>query len=213
MRRIAPSVLAADFGCLADEVAQVADTGILHLDVMDGQFVPNISFGPPVIRSLGTHTDAYFDTHLMIEAPGRYVEAFAAAGADRLSVHPEACEDTRATIDAIHAEGLDAGVVLNPGTDIEATAALFDAVEVVLLMGVEPGFGGQSFIDATVDRVAAVADRTDTEVAVDGGIDAETGPRCAAAGANTFVIGSSLFGADDVPAALARLEDAIGVPE
>jgi ribulose-phosphate 3-epimerase len=211
MRRIAPSILAADFADLAAAVEPVARTGILHLDVMDGHFVPNISFGPPVIESLRPRTEAYFDTHLMIADPGRYVDAFADAGADRLTVHAEACDDVETTLEAIHDRGLDAGLALNPDTPVEAATDAFDRADAVVVMSVQPGFGGQSFIEATVGKVETVAGVYDGEIEVDGGIDADTGPKCAAAGADTFVIGSSLFGADDVPARLRALETALGI--
>lgn len=209
--RIAPSILAADFADLAGALEQVQAVDPLHLDVMDGQFVPNISFGQPVVRSLRRHTDQYFDTHLMVDRPGRYVEDFAEAGADRLTVHVEACPDPRETIAAIHEEGLDAGVAINPDTPVEAIEHSLEDVEVVLVMSVQPGFGGQSFMPKTVEKVQDVATLTDTEIEVDGGIDGETGARCAEAGADTFVIGSSLFGADDVPAALEALRADIGI--
>ena len=210
--RIAPSILAADFSQLYGDIRPIeSNVELLHLDVMDGEFVPNISFGQPVVRSLRERTDLYFDTHLMIERPGRYVEDFADAGADRLTVHVEACDDTRAVVDDIHDEGMDAGVALNPDTDVSAVEPLLDVVDVVLAMSVQPGFGGQSFKPNTVDRVERIAAQTDTEIEVDGGIDGETGARCATAGAETFVIGSSLFGREDVPTALKELQDGIGI--
>lgn len=211
MRRIAPSILAADFANLAAAVEPVADTGVLHLDVMDGHFVPNISFGPPVIESLRPRTDAYFDTHLMIAEPERYVDPFVEAGADRLTVHVEACDDVASVLETIHDRGVDAGVALNPDTPVEAATDAFDRADVVVVMGVQPGFGGQSFIEATVGKVETVAGVYDGEIEVDGGIDADTGPACGAAGADTFVIGSSLFGAEDVRTRLADLEAALGV--
>lgn len=211
MKRIAPSILAADFSDLCQSVQQVEPVDVLHLDVMDGHFVPNISFGQPVIRSLRQRTDHYFDTHLMIERPERYLEDFERAGVDRLTVHVEACEDTAAVVDSIHELGLDAGVALNPETPVAAVEHLLDAVEVVLLMGVEPGFGGQSFMEDTLGKIERVNELTDTEIEVDGGIDHETGAACARAGADTFVIGSSLFGQSDVPQALAELQDSIGI--
>jgi len=212
MRRIAPSILAADFSELYADVSQVeGDVDLLHLDVMDGQFVPNISFGQPVIESLRERTDLYFDTHLMVERPGRYVEDFRSVGADRLTVHVEACEDTHDVVAEIHDHGMDAGVALNPDTDVEAIEPLLDVVDVVLVMSVQPGFGGQSFMPETLDRVERITRQTDAEIEVDGGIDGETGARCAEAGAETFVIGSSLFGREDVPAALEELRAGIGI--
>jgi ribulose-phosphate 3-epimerase len=178
---------------------------------MDGHFVPNISFGPPVIESLRPRTDAYFDTHLMIAEPERYVDPFVEAGADRLTVHVEACDDVASVLETIHDRGVDAGVALNPDTPVEAATDAFDRADVVVVMGVQPGFGGQSFIEATVGKVETVAGVYDGEIEVDGGIDADTGPACGAAGADTFVIGSSLFGAEDVRTRLADLEAALGV--
>ncbi|WP_136689785.1 ribulose-phosphate 3-epimerase [Halorhabdus amylolytica] len=214
MRRIAPSILAADFSDLYGDVSQVeGSVDLLHLDVMDGQFVPNISFGQPVIASLRERTDLYFDTHLMIERPSRYVEDFASVGVDRLTVHVEAREDTRAIVEEIHDHDMDAGVALNPDTDIEAIEPLLDTVDMVLVMSVQPGFGGQSFEPETLDRVERIAEQTDTEIEVDGGVDEETGPRCAEAGVDTFVIGSSLFGREDIPGALTELRESIGIDD
>ncbi|WP_135665983.1 ribulose-phosphate 3-epimerase [Halorhabdus rudnickae] len=212
MGRIAPSILAADFSDLYGDISKVEEgVDLLHLDVMDGQFVPNISFGQPVIASVRERTDLYFDTHLMIDRPSRYVEDFRDVGADRLTVHVEACADTQAVVEKIHDHGMDAGVALNPDTDVEAVEPFIDDVEVVLVMSVQPGFGGQSFKPKTLDRVERIADQTDTEIEVDGGIDEETGAQCAEAGAETFVIGSSLFGRKNVPAALGELREGIGI--
>ncbi|WP_181685653.1 ribulose-phosphate 3-epimerase [Halorhabdus salina] len=209
--RIAPSILAADFADLSGEVEAVDSVELLHLDVMDGHFVPNISFGPPVIESLRSRTDVYFDTHLMIEQPERYVDTFEAAGADRLTVHAEACEDTAAVVDQIHDAGLDAGVAINPDTPVETIEPLLEDIDLALVMTVQPGFGGQSFMHKTVEKVEKIAAISDVEIEVDGGVDAETGPQCAKAGADTFVIGSSLFGRDDASAALSELRAAIGI--
>lgn len=208
MARIAPSILAADFADLSGSIRQVEGVDILHLDVMDGQFVPNISFGQPVIDSLRPRTDLYFDTHLMIDRPERYIDDFAAVGADRLTVHVEAVDDPGAIVAAIHDLGLDAGLALNPDTPVSAVAEHLDAVETVLVMSVDPGFGGQEFQPRALEKIGdlAAAD-ADVEIEVDGGVDAETGARCLAAGADTLVIGSSLFGHADVPAALSELRN------
>lgn len=203
--RIAPSILAADFSNLWECVKKVESVEILHLDVMDGHFVPNISIGPPVIKSLRPRTDMYFDTHLMIERPERYIKDFQAVGVDRLIIHEEATDDTAAVIDEIDACGMDAGVAINPETSVERIAPLVDDVDVVLVMGTNPGFGGQQFIEDTVGKIERLNEITDTEIEVDGGVDAETGRECAAAGADTFVIGSSLFGKSDVTGALTEL--------
>lgn len=208
MARIAPSILAADFADLSRCIRQVEGVDILHLDVMDGQFVPNISFGQPVIDSLRPRTELYFDTHLMIERPERYIDDFAAVGADRLTVHVEAVDDPGSIVAEIHDLGLDAGLALNPETPVSAVTEHLDAVETVLVMSVEPGFGGQEFDPRALDKIGDLADAdADVEIEVDGGVDAETGARCVAAGADTLVIGSSLFGRPDVSAALSDLQD------
>lgn len=207
MARIAPSILAADFSDLSRCIHQVEGVELLHLDVMDGQFVPNISFGQPVIESLRQRFDLYFDTHLMIERPERYLEDFASAGADRLTVHIEACEDPEPVIGEIHDLGLDAGLAINPDTQVSSVYGYLEAVDSVIVMGVDPGFGGQEFKPETIDKIAALDDRSaDVEIEVDGGIDIETGSRCREAGADTFVIGSSLFGQENVEQALAELQ-------
>jgi len=211
MARIAPSILAADFADLYGDVREVESAEILHLDVMDGHFVPNISFGPPVISSLRERTDLYFDTHLMIEHPDEYVEAFQDAGADRLTVHVEAEDEPGDVIDAIHDHGMDAGIALNPDTDVEAVEPYLDDVEVVLAMSVQPGFGGQSFMPKTFDRIAQLDAMGAAEIEVDGGVNSETGPKCVDRGVDTLVIGSSLFGQSDVAAALADLRESVGI--
>lgn len=209
--RIAPSILAADFADLAAAIEPVAAVELLHLDVMDGRYVPNISFGQPVIRSLDDHWDHYFDTHLMIERPGRYVEDFADVGVDRYTVHADACEDTAAVIDAVDDAGMDAGLAINPDDDLATIEPYLDDVDVVIVMAVQPGFGGQSFTPETIERVERLDAMADVEIEVDGGIDEETGRQCANAGVDTFVIGSSLFGRDDPRQALADLREGIGI--
>ncbi|WEL16962.1 MULTISPECIES: ribulose-phosphate 3-epimerase [unclassified Halorhabdus] len=211
MCRIAPSILAADFADLYGDVSDVESAEILHLDVMDGHFVPNISFGPPVISSLRDRTDLYFDTHLMIEHPGEYVEAFQDAGADRLTVHVESEDDPGAVIESIHDHGMDAGIALNPDTDVEAVEPYLDDVEVVLVMSVQPGFGGQSFMPETLDRIERLDAMGAPEIEVDGGVNSETGPQCVESGVDTLVIGSSLFGQSDVAGALADLRESVGI--
>jgi len=211
MARIAPSILAADFADLYGDVRQVESADILHLDVMDGHFVPNISFGPPVIDSLRDRTDLYFDTHLMIEHPGDYVEAFQDAGADRLTVHVESEDDPGAVIESIHDHGMDAGIALNPDTDVEAVEPYLDDVEVVLVMSVQPGFGGQSFMPETLDRIEQLDAMGAAEIEVDGGVNSETGSQCVESGVDTLVIGSSLFGQSDVARALADLRESVGI--
>lgn len=207
MARIAPSILAADFNNLAESIQRVSGVELLHLDVMDGQFVPNISFGQPVIDSLRAESDLYFDTHLMIDRPGRYLEDFVSVGTDRLTVHAEACEDPAAVVEEIHSHGVDAGLAINPETSAGSISEYLEDVDSVLVMGVQPGFGGQEFMPETVEKIAELDGMAaDIEIEVDGGIDAETGARCRDAGADTFVIGSSLFGRDDIEQALVELQ-------
>ncbi len=158
MNYLAPSVLSADFSALGEEIAAVAAAGaeIIHLDVMDGQFVPNISFGAPVIASVRKVTDALFDVHLMIEEPVRYLEAFKKAGADIITVHYEACQDVKATLEEIKAMGLKAGLAVSPDTPASVVESFIPLVDMVLVMSVYPGFGGQSFIESSLDKVRAV---------------------------------------------------------
>lgn len=205
MARIAPSLLAADLSDLWSDVQQVSSVELLHLDVMDGCFVPNISFGTPVVSSLRRRTDLYFDTHLMIERPTRYLDDFAEAGADRITVHAEASADPDAIITRARGLGVDVGIAINPDTRVSEVKPLLDRVDVVLVMGVEPGFTGQEFIEGTVEKIAHLNELTATEIEVDGGINRTTGSRCVEAGADTLVIGSSLFGHRDVTGTLVEL--------
>lgn len=201
MNYLAPSVLSADFSALGEEIAAVAAAGaeVIHLDVMDGQFVPNISFGAPVIASVRKVTDALFDVHLMIEEPVRYLEAFKKAGADIITVHYEACADVKATLEQIKAMGLKAGLAVSPDTPVSVVEPFIPLVDMILVMSVYPGFGGQSFIAGSLDKVRAVkemaakVEKEEMWIEVDGGIGAGNIREVEAAGANVLVAGSAVF--------------------
>ncbi len=209
---IVPSILSADFARLADEIALVASAGVqmIHLDVMDGHFVPNITIGPPVIAKLRKHSDLVFDTHLMISEPARYAEAFAQAGADNITFHIEAAGEPDRTIDRIHDLGCTAGITLNPETPVESIKNVAPRCEMVLVMTVHPGFGGQSFIDEAARKVIAIRKiiGPDIRVEVDGGIDPETTRTVVSYGADTLVAGNAIFGRSDRLAAMAAIRKA-----
>jgi len=209
---IAPSILSADFSRLAEEIRAVESGGatLLHVDVMDGHFVPNITVGLPVVKSLARATQLPLDTHLMISEPGRYAEQFVEAGAQMVSVHIEADAHLHRTINAIKSAGAQAGVVINPATTIESLAEILDFVDYVLVMSVNPGFGGQKFIATAVDKVARLRRMIDqrglpVRIEIDGGIDLNNIVQVVDAGAEIIVSGSAIFGAEDSGAAVRAL--------
>lgn len=216
MTIVSPSILSANFSCLGADCRMVLDAGakMLHYDVMDGHFVPNISFGVPVLKSLHkAMPDAFYDVHLMITHPQQYAEAFAKAGASLLNFHLECDDDIQETIDAIKAQGCKVGMTIKPGTPVEELGYYLDQLDLVLVMSVEPGFGGQKFMPAAVEKIAAIRAEAQrrglsTDIEVDGGIDAATAPLCAAAGANVLVAGSAVFGAKDPAAAMSAIRAA-----
>jgi ribulose-phosphate 3-epimerase len=198
--RIAPSILAADFSRLGEEVAAVTEMGadLIHLDVMDGHFVPNISFGPDIIAAIRKYSNLPFDVHLMIEPADAYIEAFVAAGSDILTVHAEAGPHIHSTLQRIRASGIKAGVALNPGTPIESLDYLWNQLDLVLVMAVNPGFGGQSFIESQLRKISAIRQKIDqldhpVSLSVDGGVNQKTSRQAIEAGADILVAGSSVF--------------------
>ena len=215
MIRIAPSILSADFSRLAEEIRSVEEGGAdwLHVDVMDGRFVPNITIGPPVVAAIRPVTKLPLDVHLMIADPDRYIPAFAKAGADIISVHAEACVHLHRTIHFIKEQGVKAGVVLNPHTPVETIRHVIADVDLVLLMTVNPGFGGQAFIPSVVPKILEVArlageQNKTLDIEVDGGVNAKTAPLCAEAGANVLVAGSAIYNEADRAAAIRALREA-----
>jgi len=215
--RIAASILAADFARLGDEIRAIQDAGVdwIHVDVMDGHFVPNLTIGPPVVEAVKKCTSLPLDVHLMISNPERYVADFARAGADYLSVHQETCPHLHAVLQDIRRQGVRPAVVLNPATPLSTVELVLPDIELLLLMSVNPGFGGQDFIDATTDKIAAAA-RLKRErqlsffIEVDGGVKAHNAGKVTAAGAEVLVIGTGLFAKKDYSQAVREVREAIG---
>jgi ribulose-phosphate 3-epimerase len=209
---VVPSILSADFARLADEIVEItlAGVGMVHLDVMDGHFVPNITIGPPVIAKLRKVSELVFDAHLMISEPAKYAEPFAEAGADHITFHIEVADDPLKLIDKLHDLGCSAGICLNPETPVEAIAAVAPHCDMVLVMTVHPGFGGQEFMPDAAEKVVRVREIVgpDIRIEVDGGIDSQTTPIVVSYGADTLVAGNAIFAKNDRIAAINAIRNA-----
>ena len=216
--KVAPSILSADFANLAADIKKAEDGGadFIHVDVMDGHFVPNLTIGAPVVKSIRKNTQLPLDVHLMIEEPDRYLEDFAKAGSNLLTVHQEACIHLQRTLAEIRKLGMKAGVALNPATPCDHLKYVLQDIDLVLVMSVNPGFGGQKFLSAVLPKIRAIrnmfdeAGRKDVLISVDGGINAETAKLVSEAGASVVVAGASVYGSKDVAAAIRNLREASG---
>jgi ribulose-phosphate 3-epimerase len=215
--KLAPSILSADFACLAAEVARIApEADLLHVDVMDGHFVPNLTIGPPVVASLRACTELFLDCHLMVDNPGVLLDDFIAAGADRCIVHVE-LGDPRPLFERLRAKQVGVGLVLSPGTPVDVAAPFLEEIDLLLVMSVHPGFGGQAFIPEVLDTVRAARRLIDerglaVEIEIDGGINEQTAPRAVAAGVDILVAGSAIFHAEDPLTAARRIRAAAWPP-
>ena len=211
---ICPSILSSDFAKLADEIAEIEAAGvnIVHLDVMDGHFVPNITFGPPIVAKLRKYSKLVFDSHLMISDPDTYAERFADAGANHITFHIEVSKEPEKLVEKIHGYGCTAGICLNPETSVESIAHVAAICDMVLVMTVHPGFGGQEFISEAAEKIPVIREIVgpDVRIEVDGGIDSSTAPGVVAKGADTLVAGNAIFGQSDRKKAIDRIAESIG---